>query len=187
MFTPEQYCEKAVGYRKLVETANGPNERREFQELEQSFTVLADADNEQWLADNHDKTARGTEPDESDGAARAKEEEHILRCLGAAVILLWNTLPKKLRRELFDNAGSMGELLETGELRGKIARFLHKHKNDKGATATPKSDLNPHAAAIERWDNEGGASFQALQQERLRRFENADALLSANRDEQEDS
>jgi hypothetical protein len=136
MFTPEQYCEKAVGYRKLVETANGPNERREFQELEQSFTVLADADNEQWLADNHDKTARGTEPDESDGAARAKEEEHILRCLGAAVILLWNTLPKKLRRELFDNAGSMGELLETGELRGKIARFLHKHKNDKGATAT---------------------------------------------------
>jgi hypothetical protein len=43
----------------------------------------------------------------------------------------WNTLPTKLRRELFDNAGSMGELLETGTLRGQIARFLHKHKNDE--------------------------------------------------------
>jgi len=27
-------------------------------------------------------------------------------------------------------AGSVGKLLETAELRGQIARFLHKHKND---------------------------------------------------------
>ena len=33
----------------------------------------------------------------------------------------------------FDSAGDMGELLESAELRGKIARFLHKHKNDDGA------------------------------------------------------
>jgi len=26
----------------------------------------------------------------------------------------------------------MGELLETAELRAKIARFLHKHKKDDG-------------------------------------------------------
>jgi len=25
----------------------------------------------------------------------------------------------------------MGELMETAELRGQIARFLHKHKNDQ--------------------------------------------------------
>jgi hypothetical protein len=49
----------------------------------------------------------------------------------AALIMQWNTFPTKLRRELFDNAGSMGELLETGALRGQIARFLHKHKNDE--------------------------------------------------------
>ena len=131
MFTPRQYRDKAAGYGKLVKSATGPNERREFQELEQSFTVLAD--NEQWLADNHNKTVRGSKIDRSDGVDLAKEEEHILRCLGAALILQWNTLPRKLRRELFDNAGSMGELLETGELRGKIARFLHKHKNDEDA------------------------------------------------------
>jgi hypothetical protein len=40
-------------------------------------------------------------------------------------------LPAKLQRELFDNAGSMGELLNTSALRGQIARFLHKHNNDE--------------------------------------------------------
>lgn len=130
MFTPSQYRQKAVGYSELVKTASGPNERREFQVLEQSFTVLAD--NEQWLADSHDKTIGSTECVQTGSAALAQEEEQILRCLGAALILQWNTLPQKLRRELFDNAGAMGELLETPELRGRIARFLHKHKNDDG-------------------------------------------------------
>jgi len=131
MFTPQQYRDKAVGYGELVKTANGPDERREFQALEKSFTVLAD--NEEWVADNHDKTVRSTKFEQMDRAALAQEEEQILRCLGAALILQWNTLPQKLRRELFDSAGDMGELLESAELRGKIARFLHKHKNDDGA------------------------------------------------------
>jgi len=61
-------------------------------------------------------------------AALAEEEEHVLRCLGAAVIMQWDTLPTSLRRETFDTAGSLGELMETGALRGQIARLLHKHK-----------------------------------------------------------
>jgi hypothetical protein len=64
-------------------------------------------------------------------AALAAEEEHILRCLGAAVIMQWNNIPKKLQRELFDSAGSMGDLLGTKALRAKVARFLHKHKDDE--------------------------------------------------------
>jgi hypothetical protein len=44
----------------------------------------------------------------------------------------WNTVPIKLRRELFDNASSMGELLQTAELRAQIARFLHRHEGDVG-------------------------------------------------------
>jgi len=59
----------------------------------------------------------------------AAEEEHVLRCLGAAVMMQWNTLPAKLQRELFDSAGSTGELLATEELRGQIARFLHKRNS----------------------------------------------------------
>jgi len=130
MFTPRQYRAKADEYGELVKTSAGPNERREFQKLEQSFTVLAD--NEQWLADNHQKTVSAPQQDQSDGTVLAAEEERVLRCLGAALIMQWNTLPRKLRRELFDNAGAMGELLETGALRGQIARFLHKHKDDEG-------------------------------------------------------
>jgi hypothetical protein len=49
------------------------------------------ADNEQWLADNYDNLAINLdklvplpEPSETSEAALAVEEEHILRCLGAA-------------------------------------------------------------------------------------------------------
>jgi hypothetical protein len=55
----------------------------------------------------------------------------IRRCLGAALSMQWNTLPAKLQRELFNDAGDMAELLDTSALRGQIARFLHTHKNDE--------------------------------------------------------
>src|SRR6266576_1113840 len=63
-------------------------------------------------------------------AALAKEEEHALRCLGAAVIMHWNDLPTKIQRELFEHASSMGELNHTAELKGQVARFLRQHKDD---------------------------------------------------------
>ena len=72
------------------------------------------------------------EQDRARGTALADEEEHVLRCLGAAIIMQWNALPTTLQREIFDTAGSVGKLLETAALRGQIARFLHKHKNDAG-------------------------------------------------------
>jgi len=133
MFTPTQYRTKAVEYGELVKMSTGPHERREFQKLEASFTVLAD--NEEWLEANHHKTVHAPGSEVS-AETLAAEEEHILRCLGGALIMQWNTLPTKLRRELFDNAGSMGELLQTVELRGQIARFLHKQKNDEDPAAT---------------------------------------------------
>ena len=74
--------------------------------------------------------------DRTDPSAQPSQKELILRCIGAALIMQWNTLPAKLQRELFDNAGSMGELLNTSALRGQIARFLHKHKNDENTAKT---------------------------------------------------
>jgi len=68
--------------------------------------------------------------DQSPGQTLAEEEEHVLRCLGAAVIMQWNSLPRELQKELFDSASSVGSLLHTEELRGQISRFLHKHKDD---------------------------------------------------------
>jgi hypothetical protein len=139
VFTAEQYRAKAAEYAELGKRGNVPNEVREFQKLEQSLTMLAD--NEQWLVDNHDKLANnldemthGPERSLASEAALAVEEEHVLRCLGAALIMQWNTLQTKLQRELFDNAGSMGELLDTADLRGQIARFLRKRTNGEDET-----------------------------------------------------
>jgi len=42
MFTADQYRAKAIEYSKLLRTANGPHEVREYQRLERSFTELAD-------------------------------------------------------------------------------------------------------------------------------------------------
>jgi hypothetical protein len=127
VFNPKGYRDRAASYAQRSKTATTANEAREFEQKQKSFTLLAN--NEQWLADNHQKTIHAPAGAEVDGTL-AGEEEHVLRCLGAALIMQWNTLPTKLQRELFDSAGSMGELLDTGALRGQIARFLHKHDDE---------------------------------------------------------
>jgi hypothetical protein len=159
MSAPDQYRAKAAEFTELARAGSAPDEVREFQKLERSFTTLAD--NEQWLADNHDKAvlapaclsvseeaervnapARPRVDEEADevhalerpGISEEAEGEHILRCLGAALIMQWNTLPTKLQRELFDNAGAMGELLDTATLRGQIVRFQHKGKDGEDET-----------------------------------------------------
>jgi hypothetical protein len=130
MFKPQHYRAKAAEYGERVKSATGPDESRKFEELQDRLASLAD--NEQGLANNYDDAVQVAEQDRSRGAVLADEEEHVLRCLGAAIIMQWNTLPTSLQREIFDTAGSVGKLLETAELRGQIARFLHKHKNDAG-------------------------------------------------------
>jgi hypothetical protein len=131
VFTPEQHRAEAADYTELAKQENAPNEVRKFQRHEQSLTMLAD--NEQWLADNHDNLANNLDklvpvPERrvASEATLAADEEHILRCLGAALIMRWNTLQTELQRV---DAGSMGALLDTGTLRAQIARFLRKHTN----------------------------------------------------------
>jgi len=124
MFTPKQYRAKAIEYGESLKTSSDPNQSRELRARQRRFTELAD--NEQWLLDNHQRTLSASAKNRSDDLAIAEEEEHMLRCLGAALIMQWNTLPAKLRRELFDNAGAMGELSDIAALRGQIARFLHR-------------------------------------------------------------
>jgi len=96
---------------------------------DKASTLAVLADNEQWVADNYDKVVTISEQDCSKFVTLTAEEDTVLRCLGAAIIMQWNTLPAKLQRELFDDAGDMGEL-DSSALRGQIARFLHTHKND---------------------------------------------------------
>ena len=132
MFNPKQYRDKATDYAERAKTATGSNAAHALAKLEKNFTSRAD--NEQWLSDNHQNTIKAPGAGALDAGALAEEEERVLRCLGAALIMQWTTLPTKLQRELFDNAGAMGELLDIAALRGQIARFLHKHKDEKSAS-----------------------------------------------------
>jgi hypothetical protein len=83
-------------------------------------------------------------------AALAGEEEHVLRCLGAAVIMQWNDLPTKIQRDLFDHAISMGEPRLTAQLKDRVARFLQRTKDDESgrirtpSTAKARSSDAPH-------------------------------------------
>jgi hypothetical protein len=127
MTTPSQYRAHADKYSELIKGTDKPDEIREFQRLEHTFNELAE--NEDWMVNNSDKTVQ--REDAPSTSTLTEEEGHILRCLGASVIMQWNTLPTKLQRELFDNASSVGELLETGAFKQQMARFLHKHKDDE--------------------------------------------------------
>ena len=125
---------------ELAKGSTDPGQIRNYRDSRDGFSSLAD--NEAWLAKNFDKMVKVQDKgsDNLSGEVTYKkppgrvtlagEEERVLRCLGASVIMQWNTIPVKLQRALFDAAGSMGELLDSAELRGQIARFLHKHKND---------------------------------------------------------
>ena len=136
MFAAKQFRKKAAESAEALKHTDVPSEIRELRRSERSFTELAQ--NETWLADNFDKIIRSRDlqaQDEAtgkrlDGSAVADIEKHILRCLGAAVIMQWNTLPTKLQKELFDNASSVGALLQAGTVKRQIARFLHNHKDD---------------------------------------------------------
>jgi hypothetical protein len=98
MFKSQQYRAKAT----------------ECGELVKSSTSVSSADNERGLADAYNDAVHIAEQDRSRDAVLAAEEEHVLRCLGAAVIMQWNALPTTLQREIFDTAGSVGKLVGDG-------------------------------------------------------------------------
>ena len=164
MFKSQQHREKAAAYGELIKHSSGQGESDELQKQKDRHSALAD--NEQGLADDYDSAVNAAEQNRARGLALAAEEEHVLRCLGAAIIMQWNALPKTLQREIFDTAGSVGKLLETAALRGQIARFLHKHKNDAGRKKAPAANAHHSAktgdAALSRWDDKGGAAPDGL-------------------------
>ena len=148
MFKSRQYRAKAAEYGERVKSS-------------------AHADDERGLAEAYHDAVHIDESDRARGEVLAAEEEQVLRCLGAAIIMQWNSLPTSLQREIFDTAGSVGKLWETAALRGQIARFLHKHKNESARvklslTEDTADDARSGTAALSRWDNEGGAVCDGL-------------------------
>lgn len=101
MFTAEEFRVKAAEYAELIWRTDSPNEIRDLNRLKESFTRLAK--NEDWLAHNFDKIIHSQDivpqldADEKpvDRRTAAEIEEHVLRCLGAAVVMQWNTIPTR--------------------------------------------------------------------------------------------
>jgi len=148
MFTADQFRARAAESAESLKHTDVPSQISELQRSKQRFSLLAQ--NEDWLAASFDSMIRSQDvlsEDEVigkrlDHKTVAETEEHLLRCLGAAVIMEWNTIPKKLQRELFDTAGSLGDVLQTVKLRGQLARFLHNHKDeDKAADCISKPNM----------------------------------------------
>jgi hypothetical protein len=128
MVTAKQYRAKAAEYTELLKAVRLPAETREIRRLEQSYLTLAE--NEEWMADNLEKIdSPGADENWYGDAILAKQGKHTLGCHGAEVSTQSAAIPAMVQ-QLFDDAGSMGGLLQTATLRGQIARFLHKHKVD---------------------------------------------------------
>ena len=130
MFTAQQYRAEAAKYDGFLAAAQSPAEAAEYRGLKQSYALHAD--NLDWVAANAGKTVISDPHDppfrrRRDPDAAHAEQENILRCLGAAVILNWNTIPTKLQRALFEAASSSGR---AASLKEAIAQFLHDHKDD---------------------------------------------------------
>jgi hypothetical protein len=129
MFSATQFRAKSAEYKTLLSKIPcSPNETKEFRDLEQTYTVLAE--NEEWMAVHIDQTVQRIKDNEN-RTTLAEEDEQILKCLGAAVIMRWNTISTKLQRELFDCASTIGDLQQAAPLKRAIARFLHNHKDDE--------------------------------------------------------
>ena len=133
MFTAQQYRAKAAKYEGFLATAQSPAEIAEYRDLKHSYA--SHADNLDWLAANAGKTLSTDVREPSSRIRRDRdgayaEQQNILRCLGAAVMLNWNTIPTKLQRALFEAASTIQDSERTAPLKDALARFLHDHKDD---------------------------------------------------------
>jgi hypothetical protein len=131
MFTSEQYRAKAAQFGALLKTAGSPAEEAEYRDLKQSYESLAE--NLDWLAENSAKTVGSGKPLRRERVDRHEayaEQENVLRCLGAAVILTWNTIPRNLQRALFEAASKIEDSERKAPLKDVLAQFLHDHKDD---------------------------------------------------------
>jgi hypothetical protein len=128
MSTAEQYRAKAAEYTELLKAADLAAETREFRRLEQSYLTLAE--NAEWIAANLEKiNLPGADENWYGDAILAQQGKPTLGSHGADVAAQSAAIPTKIQ-QLFDDAGSMGGMLQTATLRGQIGRLLHKHKVD---------------------------------------------------------
>ncbi len=157
MFISEQYRSLSEDYGALAGLTDSATEISNFRNLQRSALTLAE--NEEWLSENYERTLHPIDPATMNSSEFAAEEELVLRCLGAALLMQWHQIPTTTQRELFDNAGAMGELQNTASLRGQIARFLHRYKDGARVDNGNLRTSNPDRCAVARWERRAGSGF----------------------------
>jgi hypothetical protein len=112
MPTAKQYRTKAAEFTELLKTTSLPADTQEFRKLEQSYLTLAE--NEEWMADNLEKTnSSGADENWYGDAILMKQGKHTLGCQGAYVATQSTAIPMKIQ-QLYDDAGSLGGLFIRG-------------------------------------------------------------------------
>jgi hypothetical protein len=149
MFTAKQYRAKAAEYTELLKATSLPAEIREFRKLEQSYLTLAE--NEEWMADNLEKiNTPGADENWYGDAILAQGGKHTPECHGADVATQSTAIPTKIQ-QLFDDAGSMGGLLQTATLRDRSPAFYTSIRSTTFAESHPALKIREpmcHATAI---------------------------------------
>jgi hypothetical protein len=135
MFKSQQYRAKAAQYGERVKSSADADESRKYQGPEDRFVALANSERE--LADAYDDAVHIDESGRARGEVLAAEEEQVLRCLGAAIIMQWNALPTSLQREIFDTAGPWEDCGRQRRFAGRSPDFCTSTRTNPAASNCP--------------------------------------------------
>jgi len=127
MFSSKRYRAKAAEYGERGRASDVTSEILEYRGLARRLAEWAD--NEESAENRSKQRPRRQGGDRP--ADQVTEEERILLCLGAAVVVDWDNLPKQVQGGLSALAATMRERLQTTALRAQIARFLHEREDDR--------------------------------------------------------
>jgi hypothetical protein len=126
MFSSKRYRAKAAEYGERGRASDVTSEILEYRGLARRLAEWAD--NEE-SAENRSKQ-RPRRQGGGQPADHIAEEDRILLCLGAALVVDWDKLPEQVQSELSALAATMRERLQTTALRAQIASFLREREGD---------------------------------------------------------
>jgi hypothetical protein len=126
MFSSKRYRAKAAEYGERGRASDVTSEILEYRGLARRLTEWAD--NEESAENRSKQRPRRQGGDQA--ADQVAKDERILLCLGAAVVVDWDNLPKQVQSELSALAATMRERLQTTALRAQIASFLREREDD---------------------------------------------------------
>jgi hypothetical protein len=126
MFSSRRYRAKAAEYGERGKASDVTSEILEFRGLARRLTEWADNEDS---ADNRSRQLPRRQGGDRP-ADHVAEEERILLCLGAALVVDWDNLPEQVQSELSALAAIMRERLPTTPLSVQIAQLLRERQDD---------------------------------------------------------